>query len=232
MYYDYFDKKKDEIKKEIEALEKKKKQLRNLELEYYRNFYDSSYRIDYRGRELDYVLLQDCPHNPTNRKHILYDYSVFNVDTIGKIICQLLKTEGINFISERLYETEISDNIFHDRLYYPVLVIGKKDEVYELSSNESNIIIRFDYNATLDKYPTKNPVIWNLPSQNGPLKKSNYSHLINYKDGLSFDCPIKQEDILIRQLIYSLSYYQKQHNIKQMTPSDTWDVYRKIYYKK
>ena len=60
-------------------------------------------------------------------------------------------------------------------------------------------------------------------------KASNYNHLVGYYDELDFKYHNRE---YIKELIYSLAYYQKQHNINQMTPSDTWNVYRKIYYKK
>ena len=58
--------------------------LKKLELEYYYLYFDILNRSKFS-------LLTDIPENPTNRKHVLYEYSVLNIDTIGKIICKLLK---------------------------------------------------------------------------------------------------------------------------------------------
>ena len=225
MNYDYLKTKKEKImlmKQEIEALERKKEQLKELEISYYYDFFKLNRK--------DFSLLTDIPNNYTNEKHILCDYSILNVDTIGKIICQLLKKyEGINAISKRLYISDTLDDIFHSRVSYPILVIGKSDEVYELNSCDKNIVIEYASNVTLYEYPSNNPVLWYMASSSGPYERSNYRKLIGYYDDLNFD--YKQYEF-IKDLIFSLSYYQKQHDIKQLGARDTWNVYQKIYSKK
>ena len=82
------------------------------------------------------------------------------------------------------------------------------------------------------EYPTNNPIIAEkLSGSFRDIKKySNYSHLVDYHDGLSFETKIYTD--FIQELIYSLAYYQKKHDIKMMSPNDTWNVYRKKIYKK
>ena len=108
----------------------------------------------------------------------------------------------------------------------PILVIGKEDEVKHSYENENNIIICYDDYYSLEEYPTSNPVVLNSSKFESPVERSNYSLLVGFRDGLTFDYHNRE---YVRELIYSLAYYQKVHNIKQMTPSDTWNVYRKIY---
>ena len=131
--------------------------------------------------------------------------------------------------SKRLCEIEISSNIFHDRYKYPILVIGNPDEINDMRKNSNNIVIAYDDNADLDKYPTNNPVMWDMARYTGPFTRSNYRELLGYYDDLSFDYKGYE---FIKELIYSLAYYQKQNDIKQMSVNDTWNVYRKIYSKK
>ena len=206
------------IKEEIKKLEKKKRQLRKLEFDYYKEYFNTD-------RE-DYALLTDIPDNPTNKYHILYDYSALNVDTIGKIICELFKKyENKKIVSKRLVKTEISDNIFHDFHRYPILVIGSSENIHELDHNEDNIVIEYDH-VSLDEYPSNHPVY--EYKDDYQFKWSNYNKLIGYYEDLKFDYN-KHE--FIEELIYSLAYYQKVHDIKFMSPQETWNVYRKIFKK-
>ena len=102
------------------------------------------------------------------------------------------------------------------------MVIGKEGENVE---NANNIIIKYNNLASLRKYPTNDPVAWISNSNSFAIQKSNYDNLISYYDGLTFDY---NNLSYIRDLIFSLSYYQKQHNIEQMSSSETWNVYQKI----
>ena len=216
------------LEKEIKQLEQKKKQLKRLKLDYYQEYFDA--------KRDDFALLTDIPSNPNNSnyatdKHVLYDYSVLNVDTIGKIICELIKKyDKEDCVAKRIIEYDRWGNKFG---YYlvklPRLVIGKEDEVEYLDEKKKNIIISYNNHAYLDKYPTHNPVTWMTSEYGDHYKASNYDHLVGYYDELDFEYHNRE---YIKELIYSLAYYQKQHDIKQMTPSDTWDIYRKIYYRK
>ena len=207
--YRFYQKEKEieSVKREIEMLEKKKEYLKMLEEEYFRICYDPVYSDD-----KDYPLLTYLPDNPTKRKHPLYDYSILNVDSVGDIICSLLKqSDGIEVVSQRLEKNN-----------KPILVIGKPDEIHQLDKNKENIIIPFDENATGSKYPCSKPVLW------GKDQRSNYRHLIKYRDGLVFEYP--NDKLYIKQLIYTLAYYQKKHHITRMSPNETQKVYFKTYY--
>ena len=211
------------IEKEIKQLEKKKKQLQKLKLDYYHEYFDTT-------RD-DFSLLTDIPSNPSQDSHVLYDYSALNIDTIGKIICELIKKyDNKDVVSKRLIEYDRWKNAFGFYLVeLPRLVIGREDSVEKLYEDSQNIIIEYSDYCYLKDYPTKNPVTWKTSEYGGYYKRSNYNHLIGYSDGLDFNYPKNQE--YIRELIYSLAYYQKTHDIKFMSPQDTWNVYRKIYKK-
>ena len=214
----------DEIKyleDEIKSLKEKKKILNNLKKEYYYDYFDT-------GRN-EFTLLNNIPANYNKYiRHLLTNYSALNVDTIGEIICKLIKEyNNKDYISKRILECEEHPGFFGYTTKTPKLVIGKYDEVDYIDKVENNIIINYNELCTLDHFPTDNPVIWF--GSNRYYKGSNYNYLVGNNDGLSFNYPVDME--YIRELIYSLAYYQKQHDIKQMTPEDTWSVYRKIYKK-
>ena len=212
-----------QLEKEIKALKKKRERLERLEVEYYHEYFDTP-------RD-EFALLTDIPSNQTNKKQVLYDYSVLNIDTIGKIICKLIKKyENKDYVSRRLIRYEQWQNAFE--LYpveLPILVIGQEDEVKKLDKNKENIIISYDDHKLLTEYPTKTPVTWKTSRYGGYYDRSNYGNLLNYFDGLSFEHPTNQD--YIDELIYSLAYYQRENGIIQMNPRDTWNVYRKIYKK-
>ena len=71
------------LESEIKTLEEKKKQLAGLHMEYYNEYFNV--------KRDDYSLLHDLPVNTSGEKHILFDYSCLNVDTVGEIICDLMK---------------------------------------------------------------------------------------------------------------------------------------------
>ena len=228
MYYGYksFTKKERKIlllEEEIKLLEKKKDLLTTLQSEYYKEYFDAP--------RSEYSLLTDIPKNPGTDIHVLFDYSILNVDTIGDIICELIKRyENKDYMSRRVNKIERWDNSFG--YYYvslPRLVIGKEDKIEYLNKREDNIIISYNSYSKIDNYPTDKPVIWKATSSYKAYEESsNYNFLINSKDDLSFDYHNLE---YIKELIYSLAYYQKQHDIESMSSSDTWDVYRKIYKK-
>ena len=212
------------LENEIRLLEQKKEQLRAIKAEYYHEYFETK-------RE-DYALLTDVPPilNKLN-DYILWDYSVLNVDTIGKIICKLIKKyDNEDFVSKRMIKNEWWSNTFSDYpVELPILVIGREDEIEYQDKRDRNIIIEYNMYASLDKYPTNNPVLWKTSDNYDYYEGSNYTHLIGYDNGLHFEYHNRE---YIKELIYSLAYYQQQHDIKQMTPTDTWNTYRKIYRKK
>lgn len=209
------------LEEEIKDLQQKKEKLEKLKSEYYHEYFDA--------KRDDFALLTDMPFNPyVNDKHVLYDYSVLNIDTVGKIICRLIeKYDKENCVTKRIIEYDWWESKFDNYLVkLPRLVIGKEDEVEYLYKKKDNIIIKYNEYMYLSEYPTNNPVTWKTSAFGGHYKASNYNNLVGYYDGLDFDYHNRE---YIRELIYSLAYYQKQRDIKQMSPSDTWNVYRKIY---
>ena len=208
------------LEEEIRKLNEKKFQLEKLKQDYYQEYFDL-------GRN-DFSLLHDIPTNPILEKHILYDYSALNIDIIGKIICELIKKyENKTYVSRRVIHQEKWYEYYggYD-IKHPILVIGKEGENVE---NANNIIIKYNDRVSLRKYPTNDPVAWISNSNSFAIQKSNYDNLISYYDGLIFDY---HNLSYIRDLLFSLAYYQKQHNIEQMSSSETWNVYQKIYQKK
>lgn len=205
------------MEEEINALNEKKKKLKQLKIDYYIEYFNT--------KRDEYALLTDIPSNPTNEPHILHDYSGLNIDLIGRMICELFKKyENKDLVCERRFKTEIWDNAFHGfTINIPLLVIGMSNEIYELKSNENNIIIEYDEHTRFDEYPTDNPVAWSLYSS---FERSNYCKLIDKIGNLSFDYKNYE---FIKELIYSLAYYQKEHDIKWMNEQDTFNVYKKIY---
>ena len=210
------------LENEIKMLNDKEKELNELRKEYYIEYFNTD-------RD-DYTLLTDIPDIVLNEKHVLFDHSALNVDEIGKLICELFyEYEHRKMISMRSYRYATFIGRF-DRYAetYPILVIGDEKHVIENEKNDDNIIIGFDCCSELSRYPTDEPVIFNTFYYTFSGKKSNYNHLVGYRGGLSFDYKNYE---FIKELIYSLAYYQKQHDISYMSPSDTRDVYRKIYKK-
>ena len=215
------------LRHEIKQLKQKEKELEKLESEYYHEYFDMP-------RD-DFSLLTNIPYNPDNNKHVLYDYSILNVDTIGKIICKLIKKyENKDVVAKRLiYYTDWEDAFGNQTLELPRLVIGEEDKIERLDKEEQNIIIEYDDFYDLEDYPTNNPVRWWSTSSRSLIRDyvetSNYRSLIDTRNGLDFQYPANQE--YIEELIYSLAYYQREHNIKFMGPKETWNTYRKIYKK-
>lgn len=210
------------IEEEIKALEAKKKKLKKLKTEYYNEYF--------KTKREDYALLTDIPDNPMEKKNLLTDYSVLNIDEIGKIICDLFKCyENKDLLSKRLYYYDRWENAFG---YYPakipIQVIGKPENIDKYFYNEENIIINYEKLRDLKKYPTDLPVEWQIHEYGLPVEGSNYDYFIMTDGDLKFDYKNRE---FIKELIYSLAYYQKEHNLKMMSASDTQKVYKKIYKK-
>ena len=215
----------EEIKrKKIQAGEKNR-QLEILKLKLYKEYFSTK-------RE-EFALLTNIPPNPEKRnKHILFDYSCLNVDMVGKIICDLIKKyDNEDFASKRGVQeyTDTSDTyICPQHIEKPVLVIAQGNEVNNpyKAKGDNKIIIEYSDSMILRGCPTNIPVTWKKGI--GSEKLSDYAYLI-YNDGVVFSYPNSKE--YIKELIYSLAYYQKEHDVKYMTPEHTWNVYQKIYKK-
>ena len=209
------------LEDEINALEEKKKQLKDLQLEYYNDYF--SVKRD------DFSLLHDLPINTTREEHVLFDYSYLNVDIVGKIICELMKKyDNKTCISKRMIHKETwEDTLDLYNVHYPKLVIGTPSEV-EDEENENNIIIDYSNYVYLKEFPTDYPTEWMTNPFERVDIRSNYNSFIRYSDGLSFDYHNLE---YIKELIYSLAYYQREHNKKYMSAQETMKVYKKIYKK-
>ena len=188
----------------------------------------------------EYSLLTDIPSNPYDIKgeenyvHTLREYSSLNVDVVGKMICKLIKKyNNLDVVSKRITKIcKIEPTLGNWASHYSKItyqVIGKKNEVKQLNDVDNNIVIGYEFMSEIEEYPTSKPVEWLFNEHGQPYIKSNYSHLIGLHDNLTFKCPDNKE--YIKELIYSLAFYQKQHDIMQMTPEQTWNVYRRIYKK-
>ena len=183
-----------------------------------RELYNDYYSI----KREEYSLLKDLPIKPNSReRHFLYDYSILNIDEVGKIICNLFDIyENKDMICYRgnNYGYIRSENVFHHELI-PTLMIKNKNK-----KDSDNIVIEYNKNLLLCDYPTNNPVYWNKN-----FVSSNYNYLIGeFANVLSFD---NKNYEFITELIYSLAYYQKQHDIKYMSEEETRKVYKRIYKK-
>jgi hypothetical protein len=210
------------LEEEIELLKQKKAQLKKLKRDYYEDYFTTP-------RE-EFCILKDIPDNPDQKEHILYDYSVLNVDTVGRMIGELMrKYEHKDIVAERIQKSDMWDNAFGGyHVYHPQFVIGERGRTYLSNRDFNNIVIDYEmYNTTKD-FPTNNPVYWDVRDDLKPCRRSNYRRLISYENGLSFN---EKNYEYIKELIFSLAYFQKQHDIHQMGAKDTWDVYRKIYKK-
>jgi hypothetical protein len=215
----------EEIKKKKEQAGKKNRQLDILKLKLYKEYFSTK-------RE-EFALLTDIPSNPEKKnRHVLFDYSCLNVDMVGKIICDLIKRyDNEDFTSKRGVQdcTDASDTYFLPHHFEkPVLVIAQGNEVnYPYKAKGDNkIIIEYSDSMILRGCPTNIPVTWKKGM--GSVELTDYAYLI-YNDGVVFSYPNNKE--YIKELIYSLAYYQKEHDVKYMTPEDTWNVYQKIYKK-
>ena len=209
------------LEEEIKGLEKKKKQLEKLKYSYYSEYFNQS----------DNTLpLTNIPSNPTTEKHILYNYSLLNVDEVGKMICTLFKRyENKNVVAKRLQEYDRWENYFgRYPVHLPILVIGNPDEIHYQKENSNNIVIDYAHYADLKKYPTDKPVTWDLNYSSGPFERSNYKIFIDSSGDLAFDY---HDYEFIKELIYSLAYYQKTRDITWMDAKDTRAAFRKIYKK-
>lgn len=210
-----------DLEKEISDARSKQKQLIELK---------KSYFDDYMSfpRE-DYTLLTDIPENiDREKRNPLFDYSNLNIDTVGKLICKLFDMyEGKEIVAKRKTKYEICENAFG--FYYeewPVLVIGDKKSIDK--ERKKNIIIPFSPYNRVDDYPTDKPVFYILGSNREGKVASNYAKLLYMSDGIIFD---DKNHPFIKELIYSLAYYQKMHSIPFMDSDTTKDVFKKIYKK-
>ncbi len=215
----------EEIKKKEIQVGKKNRQLELLKLKLYKQYFHTQRK--------EFALLTNIPSNPQkNNRHILFNYSCLNVDMVGNIICDLIKKyDNEDFASKRGVQEYTDTSDTYIRPYHfkkPVLVIAQGNEVNDpyKAKGDNKIIIEYSNSMILRGCPTNIPVTWKTDI--GSVELTDYAYLI-YNDGVIFSYPNSKE--YIKELIYSLAYYQKEHKVKYMTPEDTWNVYQKIYKK-
>lgn len=209
----------EEIKEKKIQVDKKNRRLEKLMLQLYKEYFTAE-------RE-EFALLTNIPSNTYNSfsknyKHVLYDYSLLNVDVIGKIICDLIKKyDNEDFISKKGNFVHTEDTYFGPKTRsIPALIIGKGEIPDTVLSDE-------DYDIIISLNGVHHPVV--VEASRNDYGKLDYAFLMDYHDGLSFYYPSNKQ--YIEELIYSLAYYQREHDIKYMMPEDTWNVYKKIYKK-
>lgn len=226
----------DELKMEINELENKKIELLELEKKYYCDYY--SIERD------DYALLKEIPDNPfkiEDKSQVLYRYSLLNIDTIGNLICKLFHIyEKRNYLCMRNYVNEEYERRFFDKaVSQPILAIGESDVINkyrnkyvdnEFIDDDKNIIIEYSKYYPASEYQTDNPVTYREGDifSSDEIIISNYNFLLGFYNGLKFDYKGFE---FIKELIYSLAYYQKKHDIEQLTDKETVEVFKKIYKK-
>ena len=210
------------LEDELKLLRKKQKELRSLREKYYADYFDTH-------RE-EYARLTDIPKNPFSysKPHVLYEYSALNVDSVGRMIRELIKKyENKDYVAKRLTLHSSSENAFgRYPIQVPIFVVGPEKEFHRFEDGSHNIVINYDWSEPMKEFPTNNPVTWDIHEYSDPFLGTNYNHLIDYHDGLSFNYKYKG---YIEELIFSLAYYQKEHDIKQMTLTETRKVYQKIF---
>ena len=202
------------LEEEIKSLRAKEIELLELRKKYYKDYFEAQ-------RE-EYALLTGFPSNPVRQdEHVLFRHSVLNVDEIGKIICELFqKYEGRKMLSQRSTQYIMSINEVQ-----PILVVGTPENISEGNKSNDNIVIDYTRYLSMNDYPTDSPVTC-YKSYNREEKWTNYNSLIFFSNNLTFDYKGYE---FIKELIFSLAYYQRQHDIKYMTAEETKRVSQKIF---
>ena len=235
--------KKDEIiefNTEIRIAEKRieewKKKLADMKKEYYEDYFSTDWG--------EYALLTDLPDEDmilsSDEIHKLYEYSILNVDEIGKIICEMCALrEGCEYHSARAkyypdvmtsFQYYLDGNVYQKYLKHcePILAIGEdiKKVYYGDDLNLRDIIyIEFCSGEHFSNLPMDNPVIRSNFGRS--MQYSNYRPLLEKNGSLAISNYVLYD--FIKPLIYSLAYYQRQHNITTMSADQTRDVYKRIY---
>ena len=213
-----------ELEVEVKLLEEKKERLSDLKEKYYKEYF--------MAPRDEFSQLTNIPQNVTDRYHILSDFSNLKIDVIGQLICELFKKyENKDVVAKKLYHEVVAHTAIPSWQYEPVLLIGSGEDIedlgtifYSLPRDSDNILIGYNYDDSSDFIMKKkkdqiNSFVYSIPY-------NEYNKLID-KD-LVFD---DKDHGFIRELIYSLAYYQKQHNINYMSAKETRHVYQKIYKK-
>ncbi len=184
------------------------------------------YTLDYFNEEREeYAYLKQIPKHYSMTRHVLAPYSGLNVDLIGYMIAILFYDyEHKEMVVERKIASEMWNSLYGTKYQVKLPYLS----IRNLADASDNIEIDFSDSFLLKNFPMEKPVIW-MTDQNGYEHVStNYTYLIGYNGELNFDY-VKRE--VIKELVYSMAYYQKQHDITYMDADKTWDVFKKIYKK-
>ena len=225
-----------EAKQKVKIIRAKEKELFDLKVKHYNDFYN--------GDIPDYSLIHEKTPFPyprySDKIHYLCEYSYLNVDEIGKLICELYKKyENKTMYSRRIITSEGTKGFFHNGVdEIPHLIIGSKHKVYtnpfdyygELDEDKL-IVINYREDVSEKEFPTQKPVEWVIDHPDNICRKeeitsSNYNKLLNSVGNISFDYKGKA---FIEDLIYSLAYHQFKNGITYMSEEETKDVFKRIY---
>lgn len=230
-----------EAKQKVKIIRAKEKELFDLKVKHYNDFYN--------GDIPDYSIISEkapYPYKNDYPQHYLSDYSGLNVDEVGKLICELFKKyENKNMHSRRIiveetYEPSFvsSRNITEEKAY---LIIGSRYKIYNPYDEYGDldedklIIIEYDDFMDLNKFPTNKPIktlddvhigAYYCYCEPEEFVSSNYNYLLNSRGEIIFD---DKNKAFIEDLIYSLAYHQYKNGITYMSEEETKDTFKRIY---
>ena len=208
------------LQSKVDELRKFEEDLEQAQIDYYQDYFDT--------RRENFARLTDIPDKPNGVSHGLYDYGFLCVDTIGKITRDLIRRyERKDVVAKRTIRYIPSEELGEYLTEEPYFIVGEPKNIILGESCEENIIINYSENAQLYAHPTNYPVYFD--DYGVMMPRSNYNYMFGDYDGLAFDAKGRE---YVKEIVYSIAYYQKQHNIRQLGQRDTWNVYERIIYKK
>ena len=163
--------------------------------------------------------------------HPLYTYSFLNVEAVASMICLLFKDyENKEMVSKRIIKEEIhyeNRSKINPKISYcdytPEVIIGEVKNIYD-DHNKDNIVIRNGDRHTCLEKPYEGDY-----SQLFLNEKPYYWYMLGFSGELSFNDKGHQ---FIRELIYSLAYYQMVNDKHLTSSKETMKAFEKIYAKK
>ena len=209
------------LRADVDLLRQKEIELKNAELDYYKEYFNTD-------REL-FARLTDIPEQPEYTSNGLYEYGYLCVDTVGKIIRDLIRRyEHKDVIAQRDYRYVAADDPFSYPVREPFFIVGPKSTLILGDKSEENIILNYSKYRKLHESPTNNPVYFEKDDSGSVILASNYNYMFGSFDGLAFETYGRE---YIKEIVYSIAYFQKQQGIKQLGQRDTWNVYERILYR-
>lgn len=201
--------------KEVTEQDYMRAKLIQMEDEYYNNYFNESTGW-----------LTNIPRQVNLYSRILDEYSNLNVDAIGDLICKLYRdNEGKRLTCVR---RSLGDpKLFITKQSNAKKIIEDTDYAIQTMKDEDSIIISYSQFAkpVCDWLPENQEYIKKYYNEHGLYA---YSHLINY-GSLTIDYKSRE---FIKELIFSLSNYQRENDITYMTGEETNKVFKKIYKKR